>query len=80
MNTKCEADIFRIDDRVFLRCFKDGTLIEIKDKVITECPHCKRPLDICHDYPNSKTRVVLQVWDPALKDWVVVDFVSKYIT
>ncbi len=72
MNKECPADIFRLQDTIYLRCFADGTFVEITEESIAECPNCKRELFINHDYLYPKTRKMLQVYHPECHMWMDV--------
>lgn len=73
MNHDCHVDIYRLIDeegqhRTFLRCFKDSTIVEIKDNLTQNCPNCKRPIFITKDiYPQ--TRKIIQVFNEDFDYW-----------
>lgn len=69
---KCHVDIFRLKDKVWLRCEWNGVLKEIKDNITTTCPVCYRPIEIDKDYLEPKTREVTQVWYEKWKAWVMI--------
>ena len=72
MNKYCLVDIFRIKNRVFLRCFRDAEIVEIHDAITATCPICKRPLEIRNDFIEPKTRKRIEVLHPKHDVWMIL--------
>lgn len=70
MNRECYVEIFRLKDKIYLRCFRDGTFVEITEDTTTHCPVCKRQLNIHGDYLYPKTRNMLQIYHPDFHNWM----------
>lgn len=69
---KCHIDVFRIQDKVWIRCAWNGVFKEFKVGITTLCPSCNRPIKVDNDYLNPKTREVTEVWYEKWGTWAMI--------